>query len=270
VYRSWVALVVSGLLAGLATVSLFVGFVTPPFLALAVVSGVGAYLAYRYAADRMVQAVYAEVGGPEAGAGDGAGPGPAADGGTDVRAGTAERADSATARNAASEGEYDEWTWVDVEADDPFWSDDEDDWEDPWEANTVNPEEAAGGKGDWRARRGSGDGSERGRWWEERDGSAGRDGDAEHGRWWERMGDEAGEGRGASPEPTHEYRTVAAYEVLGLEPGAGPEAVRAAYRERVKEAHPDTPGGGVKEFIRVREAYEYLRGRLSGTEAGED
>ncbi|MFC7228468.1 J domain-containing protein [Salinirubellus salinus] len=269
-YRSWAGLAASGLLAGVAAVALFAGFGTPWLLAVAVLSGVGSYLAYRYAADRMVQSVYAGVGDPDV-----TDSGAAA---VDGQVGTAEAVDSTTAASSPGDGEYDEWTWADVAADDPFWSDDEDDWEDPWEANTTDPSEAS--TGDWRKRRGTGDGSDRGRWWEERDDPQGRrdggggaagvsGGDWEHGRWWEGMGEEGAAGdaeEGPGDPETAADRTAAAYAVLGLEPGAGPEAVRAAYRERVKEAHPDTPGGGVEEFIRVREAYEYLRERLSGTE----
>jgi hypothetical protein len=272
VYRSWAGLAASGLLAGVAAVSLFAGFGTPWLLAVAVLSGVGSYLAYRYAADRMVQSVYASVGDP------GVTDGGSAAAESPERAGTAEAVDSTTAQSSPGDGAYDEWTWADVAADDPFWSDDEDDWEDPWEANTTDPSEAS--NGDWRKRRGTGDGSDRGRWWEQRDDPQGRrdggggaagvsGGDREHGRWWERMGEEGAAGdaeEGPDDPETAADRTAAAYAVLGLEPGAGPEAVRAAYRERVKEAHPDTPGGGVEEFIRVREAYEYLRERLSGTE----
>jgi len=33
--------------------------------------------------------------------------------------------------------------------------------------------------------------------------------------------------------------------------------VKAAYREKVKERHPDS-GGSVPEFLRLQEAYEYL------------
>ena len=51
-----------------------------------------------------------------------------------------------------------------------------------------------------------------------------------------------------------------AYEVLGLTPSADPEAVRAAYRRRVKEAHPDH-GGDLETFARVREAYTAARER---------
>lgn len=49
-----------------------------------------------------------------------------------------------------------------------------------------------------------------------------------------------------------------AYRVLGVDEGADEEAVRRAYRERVKEAHPDTESGSEEEFKRVRSAYERL------------
>ncbi|WP_323674924.1 J domain-containing protein [Halorubellus sp. PRR65] len=45
-----------------------------------------------------------------------------------------------------------------------------------------------------------------------------------------------------------------AFDVLGLSPSADVDAVRAAYRDRVKEAHPDH-GGSEDAFARVREAY---------------
>ena len=47
----------------------------------------------------------------------------------------------------------------------------------------------------------------------------------------------------------------AAYRVLGLPSGADAEAVRCAYRRRVKEVHPDH-GGDEEEFQRVQEAYD--------------
>ena len=47
-----------------------------------------------------------------------------------------------------------------------------------------------------------------------------------------------------------------AYDTLGLEPGADQAAIRDAYRERIKEVHPDTEGGDEAAFRRVREAYE--------------
>ncbi|WP_160133098.1 J domain-containing protein [Halococcus salsus] len=48
--------------------------------------------------------------------------------------------------------------------------------------------------------------------------------------------------------------TTAAFAVLGLPVEASLADVRAAYREKVKEAHPDH-GGDRDEFRRVREAY---------------
>ncbi|WP_254839222.1 J domain-containing protein [Natronomonas marina] len=50
----------------------------------------------------------------------------------------------------------------------------------------------------------------------------------------------------------------AAYDVLGLSSGADEEAVRRAYRRRVKEVHPDQ-GGDEEEFQRVQEAYDAAR-----------
>jgi hypothetical protein len=269
--------VAAGLLSGVAVVSLFSGFETPLLFGVALVSAVSAYLAYRYAADQMVQAVYAGVGTPTAADGR------AADGGTEPLAGTAEGVDSATAATEAGGEGYDEWTWAwaDVDADDPFWSDDEEDWTDPWEANMTDPSDAS--NGEWQTNRGASNrnNQSRSRWWKERTGSQDRtdrangatDGedDAHHqDHWWERMGEEDGAGRSQSertkPKPRTADRTAEAYAVLGLEPGVGPEAVRAAYRERVKEAHPDTPEGTVEAFIEVREAYQYLRERLSGTD----
>jgi ferredoxin len=48
------------------------------------------------------------------------------------------------------------------------------------------------------------------------------------------------------------------YDVLVVDPDADEEEVERAYRERVKEAHPDQ-GGSVAEFRAVREAYETLK-----------
>jgi len=47
------------------------------------------------------------------------------------------------------------------------------------------------------------------------------------------------------------------YEVLGVEPGVDEDTLNDAYRERVKEAHPDQ-GGTVEEFQRVQVAYEEI------------
>lgn len=57
------------------------------------------------------------------------------------------------------------------------------------------------------------------------------------------------------------------FELLGVGPDADDDAVEAAYRERVKEAHPDH-GGSIREFRAVRAAYEAITAARSGD--GED
>jgi len=47
---------------------------------------------------------------------------------------------------------------------------------------------------------------------------------------------------------------TAAFSRLGLQPTAGADEVKAAYRERVKEVHPDHGGDG-EDFRRLQEAY---------------
>ena len=48
------------------------------------------------------------------------------------------------------------------------------------------------------------------------------------------------------------------FNVLGVEPGADEEVVRAAYRTLLKKHHPDQ-GGSAEEFMRIKEAYEAIR-----------
>ncbi len=57
--------------------------------------------------------------------------------------------------------------------------------------------------------------------------------------------------RGASPMD-HEH-----FAALGLESTASLTQVKNAYRDRVKQHHPDQ-GGSVQDFLRLQEAYEYL------------
>jgi hypothetical protein len=48
-----------------------------------------------------------------------------------------------------------------------------------------------------------------------------------------------------------------AWETLGLQPGASVAEIKAAYRRKVKEVHPDI-GGDAKRFRWVQRAYEHL------------
>jgi hypothetical protein len=69
------------------------------------------------------------------------------------------------------------------------------------------------------------------------------------------------------PEPEFEPEPVgpetAAFETLGLPAGASTEEVREAYREKVKEVHPDHGGDG-DEFKRIREAYTAAKQQAKG------
>lgn len=49
-----------------------------------------------------------------------------------------------------------------------------------------------------------------------------------------------------------------AYDALDVERGASQESIKSAYREKVKEVHPDS-GGDEEAFKRVNRAYEALR-----------
>jgi DnaJ-domain-containing protein 1 len=60
------------------------------------------------------------------------------------------------------------------------------------------------------------------------------------------------------PEPNDGPSLAEAYRRLGLEPGADESAVKRAYRERVKEVHPDTESGDQEAFKEVTRAYERL------------
>jgi hypothetical protein len=75
---------------------------------------------------------------------------------------------------------------------------------------------------------------------------------------------------GPDPEERDLQPYDEAFAVLGLPTGASESEVRRAYREKVKEAHPDH-GGDEDEFRRVREAYTAAREAATGetTPAGE-
>ena len=54
-----------------------------------------------------------------------------------------------------------------------------------------------------------------------------------------------------------------AYELLGLEPGAGREAIEQAYRRLIKLYHPDREGGDPLRAAEITQAYRELRGHRS-------
>lgn len=79
-----------------------------------------------------------------------------------------------------------------------------------------------------------------------------------NGRGTTRGSQSNGAGAGIGSVTVMAPRTREACDVLGVDVDATPEEVRAAYRKRVKDAHPDL-GGDETTFKRVRWAYEYLR-----------
>ena len=65
---------------------------------------------------------------------------------------------------------------------------------------------------------------------------------------------DAGQGRAASPGAMSQQE---AYEILGLQPGAGEEAIREAHRSLMKRIHPDA-GGSSGLAARVNQAKDAL------------
>jgi hypothetical protein len=92
----------------------------------------------------------------------------------------------------------------------------------------------------------------------ERDSEANRE---REGDWYPHGGRRQERGSGGagigSDQATVSPEVERACRVLGVEPDASPEEVKRAYREAVKEAHPDL-GGSREAFKRVRWAYERL------------
>jgi len=82
-------------------------------------------------------------------------------------------------------------------------------------------------------------------------------------RYEARFGGEAtadgGTGR-AAPQPSTGPSATEAANVLGVSPDADDDAVKRAYREKVKDVHPDAPDGDEERFKRVQRAYDRLHG----------
>jgi hypothetical protein len=84
------------------------------------------------------------------------------------------------------------------------------------------------------------------------------------GEWFREPGDPRGARGGrrtrqrTAPRTTDGPTAREAREILEVGADADEEAVRRAYREKVKQVHPDTPDGDEERFKRVTAAYERL------------
>ena len=75
-------------------------------------------------------------------------------------------------------------------------------------------------------------------------------------RWRDDIKDDAG--RRARPAPgAGAMSKKEAYNILGLEPGAGDAEIRKAHRRLIKQAHPDH-GGSAAQAARINEAKDTL------------
>jgi hypothetical protein len=248
----WLLVGVAGVSGGLALVLIGAGIATSPLLLpVGAVLAFGAYLAWMAGSSRVVATVYEEVGDPDGSAGeegrtgrrrDRMDPdgnwGTAADGGREQgtgRGGAGSRRPSGDGRRAGGVGPDGREVW-DARERDRVGGWDEWEWTDRrW--REFEREYAGGAPGD-----DAGDGS-------------GATGGGTRQRTRGRADGARGHGR-RRPDP----RAARAREVLGVDPDADAEAIRRAYRERVKETHPDRDGDP-EAFKRVRWAYEYLSER---------
>jgi len=64
--------------------------------------------------------------------------------------------------------------------------------------------------------------------------------------------------RNRAPRSSDGPTAAEAYRTLGLDPDADQQAIKQAYRQKVKTVHPDTDGGDEERFKAVKAAYERL------------
>lgn len=69
-----------------------------------------------------------------------------------------------------------------------------------------------------------------------------------------------------SPPPSVDESVSRAFDRLGLAPNADEAEIQAAYRDRIKQVHPDQ-GGSEAEFKRIQEAYTTARTHAAETGA---
>lgn len=255
--RSSVAIALAGFLAACALLCAVAGFFQPLFWPAAAASGATSYLLWDYGRRHILAAGYGAAGLHEDSARGGRHRVTAEDwhhGGFEYRTGDP----------SPSDDDWDDWEWPG-----PFWRDEAD--RRSTGGDRTDGGDAGGPSDPW------GDEENR-RWrgWAEETGtdraSAGRDADADRsderdggrgrgrstgGTTSERRGGERGRSSRTRQRRLTRTREEAAA-VLGVAPDAPPEEVRAAYRERVMETHPDH-GGDEAAFRRVRWAYDQLR-----------
>lgn len=69
--------------------------------------------------------------------------------------------------------------------------------------------------------------------------------------------------RGQSPPPSQAMSRADALDILGLKEGATPEEIAAAYKTRMKQLHPDQPGGSTRLVQQVNQAKDVLSPKKS-------
>ena len=264
--RSSVAIALSGFLAACALLCAFAGFFQPLFWPAAAASGATSYLLWNYGRRRILAVGYGTAGLDEDGHTAGEHRRVTTEdwhrGGFEYRTGDP----------SPSDDDWDDWRWPGA-----FWRDDvAEDGRTATDGDPTDGTEARGRRDRWR------DDEAYGWWggWDEETASDGGATDYGGGETDDRRGQPGATGsqrsrgrstggatagrsrdeRGRSSESRQRHLTRAEEEaaaILGVAPDASPEEVRAAYRDRVLETHPDH-GGDEAAFRRVCWAYDQL------------